>query len=169
MCISCKVRKGPAYRQEHSCVVETIYCCWVSVHTLFVFKTRSQPLGLYAKLLKATVNFVMSFCLSLCLFVCMYLCIMYVFMYLCIFICMYICPAECKKSIPIGSIFMKLDTWIVKEIKQYQEKWLQHVQRMDTNRLPKQALQYKPKRRRNIGRTRKRWRDQLHLQDQETG
>ena len=34
---------------------------------------------------------------------------------------------------------------IVKEIKQYQEKWLQHVQRMDTDRLPKQALQYKPK------------------------
>ena len=34
---------------------------------------------------------------------------------------------------------------IVKEIKQYQETWLQHVQRMDTNRLPKQALQYKPK------------------------
>ena len=25
------------------------------------------------------------------------------------------------------------------------EKWLQHVQRMDTHRLPKQALQYKPK------------------------
>ena len=34
---------------------------------------------------------------------------------------------------------------IVKEIKQYQEKWLQHMQRMDTNRIPKQALQYKPK------------------------
>jgi len=33
----------------------------------------------------------------------------------------------------------------VKEIKQYQEKWLQHVQRMDTNRIPKQVLQYKPK------------------------
>jgi len=29
---------------------------------------------------------------------------------------------------------------IVQEIKQYQEKWLQHVQRMDTNRIPKQAL-----------------------------
>ena len=29
---------------------------------------------------------------------------------------------------------------IVKEIKQYQEKWLQHIQRMDTNRIPKQAL-----------------------------
>ena len=25
------------------------------------------------------------------------------------------------------------------------QKWLQHVQRMDTNRLPKEALQYKPK------------------------
>ena len=58
---------------------------------------------------------------------------------------------------------------IVKEIKQYQEKWPQHVQRMDTNRLPKQALQYKPKGRRNIGRPRKRWRDQLHLEDQGTG
>jgi len=34
---------------------------------------------------------------------------------------------------------------IVKEIKQYQKKWLQNVQRMDTDRLPKQALQYKPK------------------------
>ena len=58
---------------------------------------------------------------------------------------------------------------IVKELKQYQEKWLQHVKRMDTNRIPKQALQYKPKGRRNIGRPRKRWRDQLHLEDQGAG
>ena len=57
----------------------------------------------------------------------------------------------------------------VMEIKQYQEKWLQHVQRMDTNRLPKQALQYKPKGRTNIGRPRKRRRDQFHLEDQGTG
>ena len=54
---------------------------------------------------------------------------------------------------------------IVKEIKLYQKKWLQHVQRMDTNRLPKQTLQYKPKGRRNVGRPRKRWRDQLHLEE----
>ena len=54
---------------------------------------------------------------------------------------------------------------IVKEIKQYQKKWLQHVQRMDTNTLPKQALQYRPKGRRNTGRPRKRWRDHLHLED----
>ena len=58
---------------------------------------------------------------------------------------------------------------IVKEIKQYQKKWLQHVQRMDTNRLPKQELQYKPKGGRNIGWPRKRWKDQLHLEDQGTG
>ena len=38
---------------------------------------------------------------------------------------------------------------IVKEIKQYQKKWLQHVQRMEINRLAKQAIQYKPKGRRN--------------------
>jgi hypothetical protein len=58
---------------------------------------------------------------------------------------------------------------LVKEIKQYQKKWLQHVQRMDTNILPKQVLQYKPKGRRNIGRLKKRWRDQLHFEDQGTG
>jgi len=58
---------------------------------------------------------------------------------------------------------------LVKEKKQHQEKWLQHVQRMGTDRLPKQALQYKPKGRRNIGRPRKRWRDKLHLEDQGTG
>jgi len=54
---------------------------------------------------------------------------------------------------------------IVKEIKQYKKKWLQHLQRMDTNRIPKQALQYRPKGRRNIGRPKKRWRDQLHFED----
>ena len=34
---------------------------------------------------------------------------------------------------------------IEKKIKLYQEKWLQHIQKMDTNRLPKHAIQYKPK------------------------
>jgi len=54
---------------------------------------------------------------------------------------------------------------IVKEIKQYQEKWPQHIQRVDINGIPTQALKYEPKGRRNIGRPRKRWRDQLHLED----
>ena len=58
---------------------------------------------------------------------------------------------------------------IAKEIKKYQEKCLQHVQRMETNRIPKQALQYKPKGRRDIGRPRKRWRDQFHFEHQGTG
>ena len=39
----------------------------------------------------------------------------------------------------------------------------------DGLKLLKQALQYKPKGRRIIGRPRKRWRDQLHLEDQGTG
>jgi len=54
---------------------------------------------------------------------------------------------------------------IVKEIKQYQKMWLQHVQRIDRNRLPRQALKYRPEGRRNIGRPKKRWRDQPHFED----
>jgi hypothetical protein len=33
----------------------------------------------------------------------------------------------------------------VKEIKQYRKKWLQNLQRMDTNRVPKQALRVNQK------------------------
>jgi 2-keto-3-deoxy-L-rhamnonate aldolase RhmA len=54
---------------------------------------------------------------------------------------------------------------IVQEIKQYQKKWLLHVQRMNTNRMPRQALRYRPEGRRNVGRPTKRWRDQLHFED----
>jgi len=53
----------------------------------------------------------------------------------------------------------------VKEIKRYQKKWLQQVQRMDRNRLQRQALKYRPEGRRNTGRPKKRWRDQLHFED----
>ena len=53
---------------------------------------------------------------------------------------------------------------IIKEIKHYQKKWLQHVQGMDRNRLPRQALKYRTDGRRNIGRPKKRWRDQLHFE-----
>jgi len=56
---------------------------------------------------------------------------------------------------------------IVEEIKHYQKKWLQHVQRMDTNRIPKQVLRYRPKGRKNIGRPKKRWKDQLILRIKE--
>ena len=33
---------------------------------------------------------------------------------------------------------------IVKEIKQYQEKWLQHIQRMDTNRIQGTGIKPNP-------------------------
>ena len=35
----------------------------------------------------------------------------------------------------------------------------------DGGRLPKQALRYRPKGRRNLGRPRKRWTDQIHLEE----
>jgi len=44
---------------------------------------------------------------------------------------------------------------IVKEINHYQKKWLQHVQRMDRNRMTRQALRYGPEGRRNVGRRRR--------------
>jgi hypothetical protein len=53
---------------------------------------------------------------------------------------------------------------IVLEIKQYQREWLQHIERMDTDRIPKQTLKYRPKGKRSIGRPRKRWKDRLHLE-----
>jgi hypothetical protein len=53
----------------------------------------------------------------------------------------------------------------VQEIKQYQKEGLEHVQRMDTNRMPRQALRYRPEGRRNVGRPKKRWTDQLHFED----
>jgi tRNA U34 5-carboxymethylaminomethyl modifying GTPase MnmE/TrmE len=54
---------------------------------------------------------------------------------------------------------------IVKEIKQYQKKWLQHVQRVDTSRIPRQGLKYRLEGRRNVGRLKKRWRNQRHIED----
>jgi hypothetical protein len=53
---------------------------------------------------------------------------------------------------------------IVLEIKKYQREWLQHVERMGTDRVPKQALKCRPKGKRSIGRPRKRWKGQLHLE-----
>ena len=40
---------------------------------------------------------------------------------------------------------------------------------MDTNRLPRQTLKYRPEGRGNIGRPKKRWRDQLTLRTKEQG
>ena len=39
----------------------------------------------------------------------------------------------------------------------YKQKWSNHLERMDNTRLPKHALNYKPRGRRNRGRPKKRW------------
>jgi hypothetical protein len=44
---------------------------------------------------------------------------------------------------------------IVLEIQHDKREWLQHVQRMDTGRITQQALKYRPKGKRSIGRPRK--------------
>jgi hypothetical protein len=54
---------------------------------------------------------------------------------------------------------------IVDEIQSYQKNWLQHVKRMEHSRIPRMALEYQPKGKRDVGRPKTRWRDQQHLQD----
>ena len=39
----------------------------------------------------------------------------------------------------------------------YKQNWIKHLERMDNTRLPKHALNCKPRRRRDRGRPRKRW------------
>ena len=39
----------------------------------------------------------------------------------------------------------------------YKQNWINHLERMDNTRLPKHALNYKPRGRRDRGRPRKRW------------
>jgi hypothetical protein len=46
-------------------------------------------------------------------------------------------------------------------IKDCQIKWLQHLERMEQNRIPKLLLNYKPRGRRDQGRPGRRWREQF--------
>jgi hypothetical protein len=39
----------------------------------------------------------------------------------------------------------------------HKQNWINHLERMDITRLPKHALNYKPRGRRDRGRPRKRW------------
>ena len=39
----------------------------------------------------------------------------------------------------------------------YKQNWINHFERVDNNRLPNHALNYKPRGRRDRGRPRKRW------------
>jgi hypothetical protein len=51
----------------------------------------------------------------------------------------------------------------VEDIKLYQKKWLDHLERMDRSHLQRLAFKYQPRGRRDMGRPRRRWRDQEHL------
>jgi hypothetical protein len=58
---------------------------------------------------------------------------------------------------------LKVDN-ILEDIKSNQKYWIDHLKQMDRNRIPKLASQYQPKGRRDIGRPRRIWRDQEHLE-----
>jgi len=50
---------------------------------------------------------------------------------------------------------------ILNKIDEYRRHWLLHLQRMPVNRIPLKSYHYRPQGRRTIGRTKKRWREQL--------
>jgi hypothetical protein len=52
----------------------------------------------------------------------------------------------------------------IEDINVYQKNWLDRLKRMDRSRLPKLAFQCHPRGRRYMGRPRRRWRDQEHLE-----
>jgi hypothetical protein len=44
---------------------------------------------------------------------------------------------------------------------QYRKNWKEHVDRMSSDRIPKMILKYQPKRKINLGRPLKRWKDSV--------
>jgi len=51
-----------------------------------------------------------------------------------------------------------LETSGIQDVRvKYKQNWITHLERMDNTRLPKHALNYKPRGRRVSGRPRKRW------------
>jgi len=68
-------------------------------------------------------------------------------------------------------IRQELDIYGIQDVRlKYKQNWINHLERMDNTRLPKYALTYKPRGRRDRGRPRKRWqcvdagtgKDQIH-------
>jgi len=52
-------------------------------------------------------------------------------------------------------------TGILDKIDEYRRNWLSHLQRMPQKRIPLKSYYYRPKGSRTIGRSKKRWREQL--------
>ena len=52
----------------------------------------------------------------------------------------------------------ELEISVTKDVRsKHKQNWIKHLERMDKTRLPKHALNYKPRGRRDRGRPRKRW------------
>ena len=52
-------------------------------------------------------------------------------------------------------------TGILDKVDEYRRNWLSHLQRMSQNRIPLKSYHYRLQGRRTIGRSKKRWREQL--------
>jgi hypothetical protein len=66
----------------------------------------------------------------------------------------------CTRMVHIRNeeIRTELEIYAIRDkITEYRIRWSAHLQRMDNSRLLKQALLYKPRERRDVGRPRKRW------------
>jgi len=57
-------------------------------------------------------------------------------------------------------------TWL-KAASKHQGLWMKHVTRLEEDRPPRLAFQYRPSGRSNMGRSKQRWKDKENLQDQE--
>ena len=56
------------------------------------------------------------------------------------------------------AISKELEIYGIQEVRlKYNQNWINHLERKDSTRLPKHALNYKPRERRDHGRPRKRW------------
>jgi hypothetical protein len=61
-------------------------------------------------------------------------------------------------KIRIQVIRKKLKVSGIQDVRsKHKQNWINHLERMDNTRLPKHALNYKPRGRRDRGRPRKRW------------
>ena len=68
--------------------------------------------------------------------------------------------AGCTRLDKIGSETIRRELQIsgIQDVRlKYRQNWINHLERMDNTRLPKHALNYKPRGRRDRGRPRKRW------------
>ncbi|PSN47004.1 hypothetical protein C0J52_15326 [Blattella germanica] len=66
-----------------------------------------------------------------------------------------------SNQLRIEAAKMKLFRPLADGIKNYRNNWHAHVLRMPYNRMPQRIFHYRPDGRRDIGRPRKRWKDQL--------